>query len=70
MTSIDLRRQPTSAGVYLMKDAAGEILYVGKAKNLRARLRSYLQAERDSRPQIKFLMERTSAVETIVTDTE
>ena len=53
-----------------MKDAAGEILYVGKAKNLRARLRSYLQAERDSRPQIKFLMERTSAVETIVTDTE
>jgi excinuclease ABC subunit C len=70
VTSIDLRRQPTSAGVYLMKDAAGEILYVGKAKNLRARLRSYLQAERDSRPQIKFLMERTSAVETIVTDTE
>jgi excinuclease ABC subunit C len=65
-----MRRQPTSAGVYLMKDAAGEILYVGKAKNLRARLRSYLQAERDSRPQIKFLMERTATIETIVTDTE
>ena len=70
MTSFDLRRQPTSAGVYLMKDAAGEILYVGKAKNLRARLRSYLQAERDSRPQIKFLMERAATIETIVTDTE
>ncbi|MDT8443709.1 MAG: excinuclease ABC subunit UvrC [Desulfuromonadales bacterium] len=70
MTSFDMRRQPTSAGVYLMKDAAGEILYVGKAKNLRARLRSYLQAERDSRPQIKFLMERTATIETIVTDTE
>jgi excinuclease ABC subunit C len=65
-----MRRQPTSAGVYLMKDAAGEILYVGKAKNLRVRLRSYLQAERDSRPQIKFLMERTATIETIVTDTE
>jgi excinuclease ABC subunit C len=65
-----MHRQPTSAGVYLMKDAAGEILYVGKAKNLRVRLRSYLQAERDSRPQIKFLMERTATIETIVTDTE
>ena len=70
MTSIDVRRQPTSAGVYLMKDAAGKILYVGKAKNLRARLRSYLQVERDTRPQIKFLMERTDTIETIVTDTE
>ena len=70
MTSFDLRRQPTSTGVYLMKDAAGEILYVGKAKNLRARLRSYLRAERDTRPQIKFLMERAAAIETIVTDTE
>ena len=70
MTSFDVRRQPTSAGVYLMKDAAGKILYVGKAKNLRARLRSYLQVERDTRPQIKFLMERTESIETIVTDTE
>ncbi|MBW2689631.1 MAG: excinuclease ABC subunit UvrC, partial [Deltaproteobacteria bacterium] len=53
-----------------MKDAAGEILYVGKAKNLRARLRCYVQAERDTRPQIKFLMERATIIETIVTDTE
>lgn len=70
MTTFDLRRQPTSTGVYLMKDAAGVVLYVGKAKNLRARLRSYLQAERDTRPQIKFLMERAATIETIVTDTE
>ena len=70
MTSLDLRRQPTSTGVYLMKDPDGQVLYVGKAKNLRARLRSYLQADRDTRPQIKFLMERTATVETIVTDTE
>jgi excinuclease ABC subunit C len=53
-----------------MKDAADVVLYVGKAKNLRARLRSYLSAERDTRPQIKFLMERATTVETIVTDTE
>lgn len=70
MTTFDLRRQPTSSGVYLMKDGAGTILYVGKAKNLRARLRSYMQAERDTRPQIKFLMERAATIETIVTDTE
>ena len=70
MTTIDLRKQPTATGVYLMKDAAGEILYVGKAKNLRSRLRSYMQADRDARPQIRFLMERATTIETIVTDTE
>ena len=70
MTSFDLRKQPTATGVYLMKDAAGEILYVGKAKNLRSRLRSYMQADRDARPQIRFLMERATIIETIVTDTE
>jgi len=70
VTSFDLRKQPTATGVYLMKDAAGEILYVGKAKNLRSRLRSYMQADRDARPQIRFLMERATIIETIVTDTE
>jgi excinuclease ABC subunit C len=61
---------PTRPGVYLMKEADGIILYVGKARNLRARLRSYLRPEQDSRPQIRFLMERTASIETIVTDTE
>lgn len=70
MEQFDLRRQPTAPGVYLMKDAGGEVLYVGKAKNLRARLRSYMQADRDTRPQIRFLMERATTIETIVTDTE
>lgn len=70
MAVFDLRRQPTAPGVYLMKDTSGEVLYVGKAKNLRARLRSYMQAERDTRPQIRFLMERAATIETIVTDTE
>lgn len=70
MLSFDPRRQPTAPGVYLMRDGAGKVLYVGKAKNLRQRLRSYLAAERDSRPQIRFLLERAVSVETIVTDTE
>lgn len=60
----------TRPGVYLMKGEDGTVLYVGKAKNLRARLRNYLRAEQDSRPQIRFLLERVKSVETIVTDTE
>ncbi len=70
MLKFDPHRQPTAPGVYLMKDAAGEILYVGKAKDLRKRLRSYLKAAGDGRAQIRFLLERAVSVETIVTDTE
>ncbi len=70
MRDFDLRRHPTASGVYLMKDDAGTVLYVGKAKNLRARLRCYVKADRDTRPQIRFLMERAATIETIVTDTE
>lgn len=66
----DPSSQPSAPGVYLMKDAAGKVLYVGKARNLRKRLRSYLKAEGDGRAQIRFLLERAVAVETIVTDTE
>jgi len=68
--TFDAARYPAAPGVYLMKDAAGTVLYVGKARELRKRLRSYLQAGRDSRPQIRFLLERAVQVETIVTDTE
>ncbi|MEJ2470503.1 MAG: excinuclease ABC subunit UvrC [Desulfuromonadales bacterium] len=70
MARFEAGKYPTATGVYLMKDSGGEILYVGKAKNLRARLRSYLQADRDARPQVRFLMERAAVIETIVTDTE
>lgn len=61
---------PASPGVYLMRDAEGQILYVGKAKNLRTRVRAYLNPSRDSRYQIRFLMERVADIEYIVTDTE
>ena len=39
-----LRRLPTKPGVYLMKNAGGRVLYVGKADSLRARVRSYFGA--------------------------
>jgi len=70
MKKIDLRRFPTSAGVYLMKGSDGQILYVGKAKNLRNRLRSYFSGTGDGRAHIQFLLKRLETVETIVTDTE
>lgn len=70
---MDLIRQaaalPKLPGVYLFKDAYGKVLYVGKAKNLRQRVRSYAKG-RDERPQVVFLLRRTKALETIVTDTE
>ncbi len=70
MKSFDLGNYPTSPGVYLMHDAGDKILYVGKAKNLRSRLRSYFSASGDSRPQVRFLLGRVERIETIVTDTE
>ncbi len=61
---------PETPGVYLMRGEDGTVLYVGKAKNLRKRVRSYFGASRDARYQIKFLMARVEQVEFIVTATE
>ncbi len=66
----DLARYPVEPGVYLMRDREGKVLYVGKARNLRARLRSYFCESGDTRPLIEFLKRRIAAVETIVTTSE
>src|ERR1051326_6894016 len=65
-----LQSLPTKPGVYLFRDDAGQILYVGKAKSLRPRVRSYFQARRRDRPTITQLPERVHDVEVIVTSTE
>ncbi|NIQ97143.1 MAG: excinuclease ABC subunit UvrC [Desulfuromonadales bacterium] len=70
MQDVDLKKYSTRPGVYLMKGAEGEVLYVGKAKNLRSRLRSYFSATGDGRAHIRFLMNRVAQIETIITDTE
>ncbi len=70
MTKLDPSSYPTGPGVYLMKDADGLILYIGKAKNLRARLRSYFVPGGDGRAQIPLLMAKVAAIEVILTDTE
>ncbi|GMW03488.1 MAG: UvrABC system protein C [Candidatus Hydrogenedentota bacterium] len=67
--SFDLSRVPTSAGCYLMHDEARKIIYVGKAKNLRARIRSYIN-ETDSRYTVKFLMNRVAGIDFLVTANE
>jgi excinuclease ABC subunit C len=61
---------PTDPGVYMMKDAGGEVLYVGKARNLRARVRSYFTGSNDDRMRIPELMTRVCDVEVVVTGTE
>ncbi len=57
-------------GVYLWKDAAGEILYVGKAKRLRNRVRSYFAADFDTSPKNQLLQRLIADVETIVVPNE
>src|SRR6267378_3214589 len=69
-----LKEIPTSPGVYLHKDDSGRILYIGKAKNLRSRVRQYFQA--GQLPQFGYdiktreLVRQIADVEFIVTDNE
>src|SRR4051794_17393071 len=65
-----LENVPTRPGVYLFRDDAGQVLYVGKAKSLRPRVRSYFQARGRDRPTISLLPERVHDLEVIVTRTE
>jgi excinuclease ABC subunit C len=60
---------PQEPGVYLMRDGAGEVIYVGKAKILKERLKTYFMGG-DGRYQIEFLLRRVETFETIVTQTE
>ncbi|EKP94618.1 excinuclease ABC subunit UvrC [Thermaerobacter subterraneus] len=63
----DLPEQP---GVYLFKDAQGQVLYVGKARSLRQRVRSYFQSSRHLPARIQRMVERAAALEFIVTRNE
>jgi excinuclease ABC subunit C len=66
-----LKRVPAAPGVYLFRDEAGSVLYVGKAKTLRPRVRSYFQAgSSDTRQGIRAMANRVETIETIVTSSE
>src|SRR6185503_20507394 len=57
---------PARPGVYLLKDKQGKVIYVGKAANLRSRVRTYLRGG-DERSQVRFLVDRLADFETLVT---
>src|SRR5262245_21205999 len=65
-------RIPAAPGVYLMKDRGGRVIYVGKAKNLRTRVRQYFRPGDDSREFVATgLLGRVLAhVDTVVVDNE
>ncbi|HEY3543063.1 MAG TPA: excinuclease ABC subunit UvrC [Gaiellaceae bacterium] len=65
-----LKSIPARPGVYLFRDARGDVLYVGKAKSLRPRVRSYFQKTTDGRAQIQQLPSRVADIEVIVTGSE
>jgi excinuclease ABC subunit C len=65
-----LKALPAKPGVYLFRGERGDVLYIGKAKSLRPRVRSYFQRSSDTRATIAQLPERVRDVEVIVTGSE
>ena len=65
----ELDAVPTSPGVYLWKDKSGQVIYVGKAKQLRARMRQYVNFQ-DDRAKIPMLVDQISTFEYIVVTNE
>lgn len=61
---------PTQSGIYIMKSAAEKIIYIGKAKNLRNRVRSYFTDSKDHSPKTRLLVSNIHDVEYILTKTE
>jgi excinuclease ABC subunit C len=61
---------PAEPGVYIYKDAQGKILYIGKARSLRQRVRSYFQESRPADPKTLRLVSEVTDLEYIVTDSE
>lgn len=71
LTKEKLESIPPSTGVYLLKDKKGRSVYIGKAKNLRSRVRSYLKdGEGEQRPHIAYLMREAEDVDFFVTRNE
>ncbi len=66
----ELKKLPDKPGVYLMHDKTDEIIYVGKAVNLKNRVRQYFQKSRHVTPKIQRMIDRIAWFEYIVTDSE
>lgn len=61
---------PAKPGVYLFKDEAGKILYVGKAKRLKTRVRSYFSKRAEADPKIRVFVPKIRQIDTVVTKNE
>lgn len=66
----ELSRLPDAPGVYLMKDKDDNIIYVGKAKNLKNRVRSYFQSDSNKSMKVIKMVEKIESFEYIIVDTE
>ncbi|MBD7913871.1 excinuclease ABC subunit UvrC [Clostridium sp. Sa3CUN1] len=65
-----LKNLPEKPGVYIMKNSLGEIIYVGKAKILKNRVRSYFQNSKNHSEKVRVMVKNISEFEYIVTDSE
>ncbi len=70
MDHTKLKNLPTASGVYLFKNKPGKVIYIGKAKNLRNRVKSYFHAGRQNEPKLQALVAKIADFEWIVTDSE
>lgn len=66
----ELTKLPDKPGVYIMRDNRREIIYVGKAKNLKNRVRQYFQSSRNKSPKVKALVNNIREFEHIIVDNE
>lgn len=65
-----LKNFPQEPGVYIMRDKKGKVLYVGKAINLRNRVRQYFLSGGDGRAQIPYLVKKIARIDTMVVSSE
>jgi excinuclease ABC subunit C len=66
----ELKKLPQKPGVYIMKDVTDNIIYIGKAINLKNRVRQYFQSPKNQTPKTQKLVPNIKEFEYIVTDSE
>src|SRR5665647_1673501 len=66
----ELKKMPDKSGVYIMRNEKDEIIYVGKAVNLKNRVRQYFHASANYAPKVRVMVSKIACFEYIITDTE